>query len=287
MTELPVPHSSLTTYLAEINRFPLLSPEEERRLATRYHEEGDVAAAHALVTSNLRFVVKIANEYSSYGLRRADLIQEGNVGLMMAVKKFDPKRGIRLISYAVWWIRAMIQSYILKSWSLVKIGTTQAQRRLFYKLAQTKRKLARFLSNPREAEALTDATRDIIAKTLHVRDEDVAEMDARMKGRDASLDQPISEDNPTTSLDLLASSDNQEDLVSKKEEQSQVRVEVARALGGLNDKERFIVEKRLMTDEPMTLQEIGDRYHISRERARQLEERAKKKMRLALQDCLN
>ncbi len=282
MSQLPVPQSSLTTYLVEINKFPLLSAEEEVRLATRYRKDGDVEAAQKLVTSNLRFVVKVAYEYGSYGLRMADLIQEGNVGLMMAVKKFDPQKGIRLISYAVWWIRAMIQSYILRSWSLVKIGTTQAQRKLFYKLAQAKRKIANLLVNPREAEILTDDTRDIIAKTLHVREEDVEEMDARMKGRDSSLDQPISDDSATTPLDLLASSENQEALVARNEEQTKVKAELKRAMSDLNDKERFIVEKRLMTDEPMTLQEIGDRYHISRERARQLEERAKKKIRETL-----
>ena len=281
MSQLPVPQSSLTTYLMEISKFPLISSEEEHRLAVAYHEEGDVEAAHALVTSNLRFVVKVAHEYGSYGLRMGDLIQEGNVGLMMAVKKFDPKKGIRLISYAVWWIRAMIQSYILRSWSLVKIGTTQAQRKLFYKLAQAKRKIANFMSDPRGTEFLNEDSKELIAKTLNVRGQDVEEMDARMRGRDSSLDQPISDDSTTTGLDLLTSSENQEDLVSRNEEQSKVKIELERAMSGLNDKERFIVEKRLMTDEPMTLQEIGDRYHISRERARQIEERAKKKIRVA------
>ena len=230
MSNLPVPQQgSLTTYLTEINKFPLLSPKEERDLAVRFRETGDVEAAHKLVTSNLRFVVKIANEYNSSGVRTADLIQEGNIGLMIAVKKFNPDKGPRLISYAVWWIRAMIRSFIQKSWSLVKMGATQAQRRLF--------------------------------------------------GRDASLDQPLREEGPTTHLDLLTSGDNQEELVSRREERDQTRFSVKKALALLNEKEKFIVKKRLMSDEPMTLQEIGDHYHISRERARQLEERAKKKIR--------
>ena len=244
MTRLPVLQNSLSTYLVEINKIPLLSAEEERRLAVRYREEGDVEAVHALVTSNLRFVVKVAKEFSSYGVRTADLIQEGNIGLMIAVKKFDPSKGYRLISYAVWWIRAMIQNYILKTWSLVKIGTTQAQRKLFHKLDQTKRALANF--------------------------------------RDTSLDQPIREESSTTGLDLLTALDNQEENFSRAEESAKLRGEIAKALVNLNDKERFIVEKRLMNDEPMTLQEIGDRYQISRERARQIEERTKKKIRCAL-----
>ncbi len=282
MAGLPVPQGSLTTYLTEINRFPLLSPEEEFRLAVKYRDEGDVEAAHALVTSNLRFVVKVAYEYSSYGMRISDLVQEGNIGLMTAVKKFDPHKGYRLISYAVWWIRAMIQSFILKSWSLVKIGTTQAQRKLFYKLSQTKRALARLMSGGSGQESLDGAGRDTVAKTLNVSERDVEEMDARMSGRDASLDAPLREDGQTTALDLLASSDNQEDDVARAEEESKVRDEVALAMTSLNDRERYIVEKRLMTDEPLTLQEIGDHYKISRERARQLEERAKKKIRAVL-----
>lgn len=276
---LPVLQGSFSAYLAEINRLPLLSAEEEFRLAVRYHEEGDVEAAHKLVTSNLRFVVKVAYEYSSYGIRMADLVQEGNIGLMQAVKKFDPYKGYRLISYAVWWIRATIQNFILKSWSLVKIGTTQAQRKLFYKLRQTKRALARFLP---ESDTLTDDSCHTLAKTLDVRDDEVAQMDARLKARDASLDQPLTADGDTTHLDCLTSLDNQEELLVNKEEAELVHGQVSKALTCLNEKERYIVEKRLMTDEPLTLQEIGDRYHISRERARQLEERAKQKIRMAL-----
>ncbi len=281
MSQLPVPQGSLATYLVEINRFDLLSADDEHRLATRYQATGDIEAAQSLVTSNLRFVVKVAYEYAGYGLRMADLIQEGNIGLMIAVKKFDPSRGFRLISYAVWWIRAMIQNYILKSWSLVKIGTTQAQRKLFYKLGQTKRALSRLFKD--DSMVLNEATNHAVAQSLDVRDEDVAEMDLRMKNRDSSLDQPFREDSDTTPLDLLSSTAaSQEDLMMQQEEKNLVGTEVRRALTVLNDKERYIIEKRLLTDEPMTLQEIGNRYQISRERARQLEERAKKKLRQAL-----
>jgi RNA polymerase sigma-32 factor len=282
MAHLPVPQGSLATYLTEINRFPLLTPEEEFRLAVRFRDEGDIEAAHTLVTSNLRFVVKVANEYRAYGMRMSDLVQEGNIGLMTAVKKFDPHKGYRLISYAVWWIRAMIQSFILRSWSLVKIGTTQAQRKLFYKLSQTKRAIARLMKGGSGQEPLDDAGRDIVAKTLHVSDRDVEEMDARMSGRDASLDLPLGEDGRSTALDLLVSEDNQEALFAKAQEESKVRNEVRLAMDKLSDKERYILENRLMTDDPMTLQQIGDHYKISRERARQIEERAKQKIRETL-----
>lgn len=271
MSQLPVPQGSLATYLLEINKFPLLRVEEERALAVQFHEQGDVEAAHKLVTSNLRFVVKIAYEYSSYGIRMGDLIQEGNIGLMIAVKKFNPSKGYRLISYAVWWIRAMIQNFILKSWSLVKIGTTQAQRKLFYKLGQTKRALARFLP---DSDHLDEKDGKLLARNLHVKSKEVLEMDARLKSRDVSLDQPH--------LDLISSPENQEESLVRAEEQNLVHLQVQEALTHLNEKERFIVEKRLMSEEPLTLQEIGNRYQISRERARQLEERAKKKLKLAL-----
>lgn len=296
MNRLPVPVStsslvasgissgSLSTYLLEVNKIPLLTPEEETKLAIDYRENNNVEAAHKLVTSNLRFVVKIAYEYSSYGLRIADLIQEGNIGLMHAVKKFDPYKGFRLISYAVWWIRAMIQGYILRTWSLVKIGTTQAQRKLFYKLGQTKKKLANFFG---ESSQHIQNFSEGLAKMLHVRDEDVLEMDARLKARDASLDQPLSAESSLTGLDLLVSDNNQEELLAREEEKTHVKKKVDLVLTSLGEKERFIVEKRLMTDEPMTLQEIGDRYNISRERARQLEERAKKKLRTALEPALS
>lgn len=279
MSELPVPQRSLSTYLVEISKFPLLSAEEQSRLACRYRDNGDVEAAHQLVTSNLRFVVKVAYEYASYGIRIADLIQEGNIGLMHAVKRFDPRKGYRLLSYAVWWIRAYIQNFILKNWSLVKIGTTQAQRKLFYKLGQAKRALASRLPH---LENLDEAACESLAKTLKVKGNEVIEMEARLHARDASLDQPLYEDSETTRLDLVPSSENQEEALLRKEEQSLTKVSLQKALTRLNERERYIVEHRLMADAPTTLQEIGDRYKISRERARQIEETAKRKIRLTL-----
>lgn len=276
MSHLPVPQSSLASYVVEINKIPLLTAEEERSLAIAYRERGEIEAAHKLVTSNLRFVVKVAYEYAGYGIRLGDLIQEGNIGLMQAVKKFDPHKGYRLISYAVWWIRATIQSFILKSWSLVKIGTTQAQRKLFYKLRQAKRKLATYLP---DGDGLNEETCHNLAKNLQVREEEVTEMEARLRARDASLDQPLSAENQTTRLDLVRASDNQEEQLLQAEEKRILTGAVQKALIGLNERERFIVENRLMADEPLTLQEVGNHYRISRERARQLEEVAKKKIR--------
>ncbi|MDO8643552.1 MAG: RNA polymerase factor sigma-32 [bacterium] len=280
--QLPILKNSVADYLVQINRFPLLSKKEEFDLALLYQEKGEIAAAHKLVTSNLRFVVKIAYEYGSYGIRIADLIQEGNIGLMKAVQKFDPRKGVRLISYAVWWIRAMIQSFILKNWSLVKIGTTQAQRKLFYKLKQTKRAL---LGEGREM--LDDATSGKIAETLHVREEDVLQMEARMTGRDSSLDAPIHDDSDTRYLDLVPSSENQEDFVAKIEEQDFVRSKVKQVLLQLKERDRYIVQRRLMSDDPVTLQEVGTRYKISRERARQLEEGIKAKLKILLTEAVS
>src|SRR5881227_1747789 len=190
---LPSSTGSLAMYLAEINKYPLLTVDEEQRLARLYAKSGDLDAAHKLVTSNLRFVVKVAYEYRSYGIKMADLIQEGNIGLMKAVQKFDADKGIRLISYAVWWIRAFIQNYILKSWSLVKLGTTQAQRKLFFSLARTRRELEKL--SPGEQQTVNV---DDIARRLHVKPGEVREMEQRMGGRDLSLDAPMGEDGGNT-----------------------------------------------------------------------------------------
>ena len=187
---LPSSTGSLAMYLAEINKYPLLTVDEEQRLARLYARSGDLDAAHKLVTSNLRFVVKVAYEYRSYGIKMADLIQEGNIGLMKAVQKFDADKGIRLISYAVWWIRAFIQNYILKSWSLVKLGTTQAQRKLFFSLARTRRELERFDGATGD---MKKATEGAIARKLRVKPGEVLEMQQRMEGRDLSLDAPMGE----------------------------------------------------------------------------------------------
>jgi RNA polymerase sigma-32 factor len=274
--------SSLELYLSEINRFPLLPVEEEQRLARLYRDGGDTRAAHGLVTANLRFVVKVAYEYRSYGFRMADLVQEGNIGLMKAVQKFDPDKGIRLISYAVWWIRAYIQNYILKSWSLVKLGTTQAQRKLFFSLARTKRELDKVsVEHGLDSDAKDPAK---VAKRLRVKPGEVTEMEQRMEGRDLSLDAPMSEDGGTTHVDfVVGESSSQADELSEAEEQRLVRGRVVEALARLDPRERYIVEQRVMSDRPMTLKDLGEHFGFSRERARQLEIRAKEKLREQLQ----
>jgi RNA polymerase sigma-32 factor len=264
----------MSRYLAEIRRFPLLTAEEEHGLAVRLHEYNDLEAAHRLITSNLRFVVKIAGEYRSYGMRMLDLIQEGNIGLMMAVRKFNPHKGIRLISYAVWWIRAYIQNFIISSWSLLKIGTTQAQRKLFFKLSEAKNTIRRMTG----ADDLQET-----AQHLNLDTADVEEMDQRMRG-EFSLDAELVAGEGTTLLDTLPDErQNQEELVANRQETGIMQREVAAALRGLNEKERYIIEHRVATDEPQTLQEIADHFYISRERVRQIEEGALKKMKTALQ----
>jgi RNA polymerase sigma-32 factor len=274
--QLPVATDSFEHYMSRIRQFALLDREEEHALAVRYHEEGDLEAAHKLICANLRFVVKIANEYRSYGLRLADLVQEGNIGLMMAVKKFDPQRGLRLITYAVWWIRATIQSYILRSWSLVKIGTTQAQKKLFYKLGQTRAALQRLAGGDGTAE---------IAAELSVRSEEVEEMTMRMAARDASLDLELTEGEGYSLLDTLADErPSQEEVLMKSQEESLLSFRVKNALSGLNDRERRIVHDRILCDAPRTLQELADDYGISRERIRQLEKNALAKLRGVLAD---
>jgi len=272
---LPVVSNALDLYIAQINRFPVLTTEEEFDLAVRYKKFNDPVAAEKLVTANLRFVVKIAHEYRNYGLKLIDLIQEGNIGLMRAVKKFNPYKGYRLISYAVWWIRAFMQNYIIKSWSLVKIGTTQAQRKLFFKLNQAKKRLQTLSErNPEFAE---------IAETLNVREEDIEEMDLRLSNRDLSLDAALTADGESTYLDHLTyDGEDQETALIRKEESALVKMHIADAMAKLNERERYIIEHRIMADDPVTLQDIGDRFNITRERARQIEAQALKKVRTAI-----
>ena len=273
--ELPVITGTLNLYIAEINRFSLLTAEEEFKLAVRLKKYNDVAAAEKLIVSNLRFVVKIAHEYRNYGFKLSDLIQEGNIGLIHAVKKFDPYKGYRLISYAVWWIRAYIQNYLMKSWSIVKIGTTQAQRKLFFKLNQTRKELESMSKkNPEFSE---------IATSLGVKDAEVAEMDLRMGSRDVSLNEIINDESSDSHIDFLAyEGDDQEVSLIKEAEKSLVQRDIAGALANLSERESYIILNRVMADDPQTLQEIGIKYNISRERARQIEKQALKKMQLAL-----
>jgi RNA polymerase sigma-32 factor len=270
--------TSLELYLSEINRFPLLSVEEEQRLARTYAATGDTRAAHRLVTANLRFVVKVAYEYRSYGFKVSDLIQEGNIGLMKAVQKFDADKGIRLISYAVWWIRAYIQNYILKSWSLVKLGTTQAQRKLFFSLARTRRELDKTSLEHGSDSDGRDANK--IAKKLRVKAGEVREMELRMEGRDLSLDAPMGDDGGYSHVDFVVGEGaGQDDEISSVEEKKLVSGKIAAALARLDQRERYIVEQRVMSDRPMTLKELGEHFGFSRERARQLEIRAKEKLK--------
>jgi len=274
VARLPVVADSLSVYIAEIRKFAVLSEEEEHLHAVKFFEEKSLEAAHALITSNLRFVVKIASEYRHYGLKMLDLIQEGNIGLMLAVRKYNPYKGIRLISYAVWWIRAYIQNYIISAWSLIKIGTTQAQRKLFFKLREAKNAIQRLGGS----EDDTHAT----AQLLDVADNDVVEMEQRLQG-EFSLDAEIPGSDGLTILENLADErKNQEELLAEFQSNRQLQSHVAQAVGALNEKERFIVEHRITSDEPMTLQEIAGYFSISRERVRQIEEGALKKMKRAL-----
>jgi RNA polymerase sigma-32 factor len=274
ITRLPVVADSLSLYLAEIRKFPLLSADEEHRFAVKFFEEKDLEAAHSLITANLRFVVKVAAEYRHYGMKMLDLIQEGNIGLMMAVRKYNPYKGIRLISYAVWWIRAYIQNHIVSAWSLLKIGTTQAQRKLFFKLREARDAIRRLGDGEDDVHAT--------AMSLNVTDQEVVEMEQRLHG-EASLDAEFPGEDGFTRLENLADDrKNQEEALSELQERRQLRQQLARAVAGLNEKERFIVEKRISSDEPMTLQEIATHFSISRERVRQIEEAALKKMKTAL-----
>jgi RNA polymerase sigma-32 factor len=260
------------TYLKQINRFPLLTPKEEFTLAARYWKVNDPEAAEKLVTSNLRFVVKVAFEYKNYGIKVLDLIQEGNIGLIMAVKKFNPYKGNRLISYAIWWIRAYVQNFIIKSWSLVKIGTTQAQKKLFYKIGRVRQVL--------EADSESDAKYDRLACDLEVKKRDILEMEQRMSARDLSLDSPLDDNAELTHLDLLEEGSlNPEESFALKEEKQIRDREVVNAMEQLKGKEQYVIRNRVMSDSFLTLQEIGNHLKLSRERVRQIESEALKKLR--------
>ena len=272
---LPKVSNTLDIYISQINQFPILTAKEEFKLAVRFRKHSDMEAAEKLVVSNLRFVVKIAHEYKNYGIKLLDLIQEGNIGLMHAVKKFDPYKGYRLISYAVWWIRAYIQNFVIRSWSLVKIGTTQAQRKLFFKLKQAKRKLQGLSSkNPEFKE---------VAESLNVKESEIEEMDRRLNNRDLSLDASIKAEGETAFIDnLIYEGEDQEKALIKREEADLVKKNINRALSKLNERENYIARNRIMADNPETLQKIGDRFSITRERARQVEKEVLKKLRVAI-----
>ncbi len=269
-----VPFDALQSYLTEIRRYPVLTREEEHALAVRYKQFGDVEAAYKLVRANLRLVVMIAREYERAFRNLLDLIQEGNIGLMESLKNFDPYRGVRFPSYAVWWIRAYIIRYLMNNWRMVKLGTTQAQRRLFFNLQKEKEKL--------EAEGFVPGAK-LIAQRLDVKESEVIEMDQRLSGRDLSTDAPMGEGEGATLLNTLTDdSPTPEELLAEDEYRRAIKTRLRTFGEGLKDKERVVFRERLMAETPLTLREIGERYDISRERVRQIENRVKKKLKTYL-----
>jgi RNA polymerase sigma-32 factor len=275
---VPAEGSSLARYLDEIRRFPMLEPTEEFILAKRWQEQGDVEAAHRLVTSHLRLVAKIAMGYRGYGLPLNEIISEGNVGLMQAVKRFDPDRGFRLATYAMWWIRAAIQEYILHSWSLVKMGTTAAQKKLFFNLRKLKGQMQAIDEGDLPPETVSE-----IAERLDVTEDDVVDMNRRLAGADHSLNMPLRAEGDTEWQDwLVDETQSQETQVADAQEFDHRMSLLHRAMHVLNDRERHILTERRLKDEPSTLEELSAEYGISRERVRQIEVRAFEKLQKAI-----
>ncbi len=270
----------LTRNLEEIRRFPMLEPQEEFMLAKRWKEHGDRDAAHRLVTSHLRLVAKIAMGYRGYGLPISEVISEGNVGLMQAVKRFEPDKGFRLATYAMWWIKASIQEYILRSWSLVKMGTTANQKKLFFNLRKAKSKISAL----QEGDMRPDQVK-LIAKRLGVTEQDVVDMNRRLGG-DTSLNAPIREDGDSGEWqDWLAdNSESQETVMAEHEELDNRRKALSQALDVLNERERRIFEARRLADDPITLEELAEEFGVSRERVRQIEVRAFEKVQKAVRN---
>src|SRR5579875_2827532 len=281
MATLSVPVSAegnLTRYLQEIRKFPMLEPEEEYMLAKRWKEHGDPEAAHRLVTSHLRLVAKIAMGYRGYGLPLSELISEGNVGMMQAVKRFDPDRGFRLATYAMWWIRAAIQEYILHSWSLVKMGTTAAQKKLFFNLRRLKGQMQAIEDGDLQPEQVAK-----IAHMLDVPEQDVVSMNRRLAAPDHSLNAPVRTDSEGEWQDwLVDEGESQETALADREELTGRKALLNNALKTLNDRERHILIERRLKDNPTTLEELSQQYNISRERVRQIEVRAFEKLQKAM-----
>jgi len=271
--------NGLSRYLDEIRRFPMLQPQEEYMLAKSWREHSDSAAAHRLVTSHLRLVAKIAMGYRGYGLPVGEVISEGNIGLMQAVKRFEPEKGFRLATYAMWWIRASIQEYILRSWSLVKMGTTANQKKLFFNLRKAKSQISAF-----EEGDLRPENVQAIATKLGVSHQEVIDMNRRLSG-DASLNAPLREEGEGEWQDwLVDQSSSQESLLVESEEASNRRAALSQALGVLNERERRIFEARRLSDDPITLEDLSTEFGISRERVRQIEVRAFEKIQQAVRD---
>ncbi len=287
VTSMPVPktdgsltHSDpLTQYLTQIRSFPVLDRSEEKRIATEYRDTQDPQLAEILVTSNLRFVVKIALEYAKFGAKLIDLIQEGNLGLMHAVKDYQPDKGVRLISYAVWWIRGYIQEYLMKQYSLVKIGTTQNQRKLFYQLKKQQKEFEKFGFGEQVK---------LISEKMDIPEKEIEDMSRRMSGKDISLDQTLNDDDQSTLLDLQTSpyESTPESQVEKLELLTQLTKHIDLLKESLNEKELFILENRMLAEKPMTLQKIGNKYGTTREAVRQAEGRLFKKIQTYIIDQL-
>ncbi|QTL01840.1 RNA polymerase sigma factor RpoH [Aquabacter sp. L1I39] len=279
---MPIPSAEggLSRYLEEIRRFPMLEPQEEYMLAKSWREHGDRDAAHRLVTSHLRLVAKIAMGYRGYGLPISEVISEGNVGLMQAVKRFEPDKGFRLATYAMWWIRASIQEYILRSWSLVKMGTTAAQKKLFFNLRKAKSQISAL----EEGDLRPDQVKQIATK-LGVTEDEVVEMNRRLGG-DASLNAPLRDDGDSGEWQdwLVDERDDQENALAEQEEMDNRRTALAGALSVLNDRERRIFEARRLAEDPVTLEELAAEFGVSRERVRQIEVRAFEKVQKAVVD---
>ncbi len=272
------PDGNLSRYLQDIRKFPMLTPDEELSLAQRWRDSEDTDAAHKLVTSHLRLVAKIAMGYRGYGLPIGELIGEGNVGMMQAVKRFDPDRGFRLATYAMWWIRAAIQEYILHSWSLVKMGTTAAQKKLFFNLRRLKGQMQAFEDGDLKPEQVTK-----IARLLDVQEQDVVSMNRRLAAPDNSLNAPLRQEGEGEWQDwLVDDSDSQETVLAEREERTGRTALLSSALKTLNDRERHILVERRLKDNPTTLEDLSREYNISRERVRQIEVRAFERLQKAM-----
>ena len=269
---LPAATDPVARYLAELGRYPLLTPAQERELAVRYRESGDAKAAERLVTSNLRFVVKVAAEYTRFGARLIDLVQEGNVGLMHAVKEFNPYKDVRLITYAVWWIRGYIQEYLMRHYSMVRIGTTSAQRKLFYQLQREREQLERV--------GLEYGFKQLSGR-LGIPTADIQQMHARLTGRDVSLDAPISDQGDTRLMDLQSEADPHrvDDDLGTREELALLQEKIEELRPSLSERELMLLDERILADDPLTLQEIGTKYGTTREAVRQMEARLMAKIK--------